>query len=111
MRDGLDFDDRYCRYGYAVVAGKFRHRLAGVRILILADADIGQDFSFDHHLRIGDGEALHRDAVDQFHGSLADAAGDRQFIEANRRGGRLKTSCNVNNWIDTNAYRDRKRLV
>ncbi len=107
--DRFDFDHRQRRVGAAAVAGKFRHRVAAVGVLILSDAHAGQQFAFNNDLGAGDGFLRDADALHQLHRALTQRAGHAQFVIAKRRGGGFEAGANIDGRIETHidGYRQR----
>ena len=79
--------------------------MAGVRVLVLGDAHVGQDLALDDDLGVGDRVLIDRDAARQHDRASAHPPGDRQLIGAQRGSRRLQAGREVNRRVQTNADR------
>ncbi|EEG24045.1 hypothetical protein EIKCOROL_01330 [Eikenella corrodens ATCC 23834] len=111
MGNRFHFDYGQGGLGIAGIAGEFRHGLAGVAVLIFAHAHIGQQFAFNHHFGMGDGAFVDGEAFGHFHSVAAQRAGNAQFVEAQRRGGRLEAGGDFNGGIHADADGNRQRFA
>ena len=69
-RDGLHFDYRQGGVSLSAVAGKFRHRVPGVGMLIFFYAHARQQFAFDDNFRTRNRFFIYGHTLHQLDGSL-----------------------------------------
>ena len=106
----LHLDEPALVAGRAGVAGKFRHGVAGVAVLILLDPDAGDYLSLDNILGVRNAVLLYGKAGGQFHRLPPEGTGNRQLVEAQRCRGGLEAGGNLNGWIHADADGNGKTL-
>ena len=67
MRHRFHLNHRQRGFGFTGLAREFRHRFAGVGVLIFTDTHVRQQFAFNHDFGVGNGFFVDGNTVRQFH--------------------------------------------